>query len=113
MKAEKIKLSAKVRKVKTQLAIDFGDSGVFENIRPFAFITSEANIHGAMKNIFGDWYDGKVNKIEIGRNEKEIHTSQVYETVRVSDSCSKKTYYETLTERYFTKNFSSSNLSSF
>ena len=74
------------------------------------YTTSEANVFGATHSL-GDWYDGEVNKIDIGRNEKEIHTSQVRETVRVSDSCSKRSYYETLTERYFRKNFSSSHLS--
>ena len=88
MRAARMASSAKVRSLRTKLYLDFGDTNVFKKIRPMAYITSEANVFGATHRL-GDWYDGKVNKIEIGRNEKEIHTSQVYETVRVSDSCSK------------------------
>ena len=80
MKAARIASSAKVERFRTKLAIDFGDSIAFESIHPVAYVTSEANIHGAM-HTHGDWYDGQVDKIEIGRKEKEIRTSNVQETI--------------------------------
>ena len=97
--------SSEVLSLNFDIAIDFGDSIIFKSIRPVAYITSGANVFGAVDR----WYDGKVDRIEIGRNVKEVHISNVRETIWIG-SCSKQSYHETLTEQYFKKDFSSSNL---
>ena len=101
----KITTSAEVTLLDFDLFIDFGNSSKFKFIHPVAYVTSGANVFGAVDR----WYEGKVDRIEIGRNVKSVHISNIRETIW-SGGCSKKSYHETLVEQYFKKDFSSSNL---
>ena len=107
--------SVKVDSLQTELAIDFGNSSKFKSIYPVAYITSKANVFRATYSypIRYLWHDGKVEEIEIGRNSKYLTTfSDVHETIWAG-SCSKQSYHEILAERYFKKDFSSSNITTY
>ena len=98
----------KLASLSIRLSIDFGNSSKFKSVYPAAFITSKANVFRAtLSNL---WHDGKVEQIE---NFKKLTTfSNVDETIWAG-SCSKQSYREALAERYFKKDFSSSNLTTY
>ena len=91
---------------------DLGNSSTSTlNIRPVAYITSEANIFGVVGGGWGTkrWYDGKVDEVRLGENRMRVSVTSVQETISAG-SCSKKPFYEMVAKHYFEKDFTTLNL---
>ena len=93
--------STEVQFALVSIEMDFGDSDKFKHLNPVAYITSEANAFGVVGSTESHnerWYDGVVERIDIGQNNKLVEITQVQQTIKVG-RCSKQSYYEILADR--------------